>query len=120
MNNSFISSYQYLCLFVAKTLLRCWIVIWSSGGLAEGEREAGTLLSREPNVVLCPKTLRSRPKLKADPYQLSHPGTPKTTFYSKYDGTLHHFGFSEEETIVGKIRNQEMTNGPGEKWIGIS
>ena len=39
----------------------------------------------------------------------------KTVFYSKYDGKLHHFDFSKEEAVVGKIGSQEMTNGPREK-----
>ena len=35
-------------------------------GGAEGEKEADSLLSREPNVGLHPETLRSCPELKAD------------------------------------------------------
>ena len=33
---------------------------------AEGEGETDSLLSREPNVGLSPRTLRSRPEPKAD------------------------------------------------------
>ena len=35
-------------------------------GEAGGEREAGFPLSREPDVGLDPRTLRSRPELEAD------------------------------------------------------
>ena len=41
-------------------------------GEAEGEGEAGSSLSGEPNVGLDPRTLRSCPELKADT-QLTEP-----------------------------------------------
>ena len=38
----------------------------SGGGRAEGEGEAGSLPSKEPNVELDPSSLGSQPELKAD------------------------------------------------------
>ena len=43
---------------------------------AEGEGEAGSPLSREPDVGLDPRTPGSRPGPKADTPPLSHPGVP--------------------------------------------
>ena len=48
--------------------------------MAEGEGEAGSLLSREPDAGLDPRTLGSRPEPKADTQPLNHPGAPHTTF----------------------------------------
>ena len=39
---------------------------------------------REPDVGLDPRTLRSRPKPKADAQPLSHPGIPLLGFFKKY------------------------------------
>ena len=40
----------------------------------QGEGEAGSPLSRDPNEGLDSRTPNSRPEPKADTYQLSHPG----------------------------------------------
>ena len=50
---------------------------WAGG--VEGGREAGFMLSAEPDRGLDPKTLRSCPEPKADAQPLSHPGAP--TFF---------------------------------------
>ena len=42
---------------------------------AEGEREAGSPLSREPDAGLDPRTLGSRPSRRQMPKQLNYPGT---------------------------------------------
>ena len=44
------------------------------GGEAEGEGEADSPLSREPDGGLDPKTPRSQPKLKADSSLMEPPG----------------------------------------------
>ena len=56
---------------------------------AKGDGEAGSPLSREPDVGLDPSTLGSWPKPMATLSQLSHPGTPH--FYFK--ATLSFFRF---------------------------
>ena len=43
---------------------------------AEGEGEADSLLSREPNIGLGPRTVRSRPELKADAQLTESPKCP--------------------------------------------
>jgi len=42
-----------------------------------GEGEAGFPQSREPNARLDPRTLGPQTELKADAYQMSHPGAPR-------------------------------------------
>ena len=42
----------------------------------QAEGEAGSSRSRKPNVGLDPRTLGSRPELKAEAQPLSHPGVP--------------------------------------------
>ena len=49
-------------------------------GGAEAEGEVGSPLSREPDVVLDPRTPGSWPELKADTQPLSHPGAPNNFF----------------------------------------
>ena len=55
------------------------------GGGAEGEGEAGSLLSREPHVGLDSRTLGSRPEPKADAQPLSHLGAPEIFFFTVSD-----------------------------------
>ena len=45
-----------------------------SANRGNGEGEAGSPLSREPNVGLDPRTPGSRPEPKAEAQALSHPG----------------------------------------------
>ena len=45
-------------------------------GGAEGEGEADTPLSREPDVGLDPRTFRSRPELPVDTSPTEPPGAP--------------------------------------------
>ena len=42
----------------------------------EGEGEAGSPISREPDKGLDPRTLGSRPEPKVDAQLMSHPGAP--------------------------------------------
>ena len=63
----------------------------SSGGGAEGEGEANSLLSREPNVGLNPRTLGSWPESKTD--MLNRPSHPnaqqKIIFQNQYWGDVN-------------------------------
>ena len=52
------------------------------GAETQAEGEAGSLL--EPDIGLDPKTLGSRPKLKADAQPLSHPGVLFLVFLTVY------------------------------------
>ena len=47
------------------------------GGRAEGEGKAHSPLSREPNVGLDPRILRSRPRPKVDTHLTEPPRCPK-------------------------------------------
>ena len=49
---------------------------------AEGEEEAGCLLSREPDMGLNPRTLKSWPELKTDTLPTEPPKCPR-------DGSLY-------------------------------
>ena len=61
-------------LFFFFSFLKDFIYLFDRGGGAEGEGEANTWMSREPDVGLDPRTPGSHPELKADAQPLSHPG----------------------------------------------
>ena len=57
------------------------------GAEAEGEGEAGSPLSRKPDVELNPRTLKS-PELKAGTYATKPPRCPNISFYFESNWTV--------------------------------
>ena len=65
----------------------------TAGGEAEGEKEADSLLSTEPNVGLHPRTPGSRLELKVDTPSTTEPPRRPLSFYCDRCVVIAHCGF---------------------------